>query len=68
MQTVITDPICTSQQSGRTMDHNGNFNASAFLMPAMNETITDFSHRAVVAARVGKQITIPTTAVVLRGG
>ena len=42
---------------GTNNGHNGNFNTSAFLMPAMSETVTDFSHRAVhVAAQVGEEI------------
>ena len=39
---------------GTNNGHNGSFNGSAFLM---NETVVDFSHRAVhVAAQVGKNI------------
>ena len=43
---------------GTNNGHDGSFNSSAFLMPSMKETVTDFSHRAVhVAAQVGKNIT-----------
>jgi feruloyl esterase len=43
---------------GTNNGHDGNFDESAFLMPSMNETVTDFSHRAVhVAAQVGKNLT-----------
>ena len=43
---------------GTNNGHDGNFNAPAFLMPAMRESITDFSHRSIhVAAQVGKKIT-----------
>ena len=43
---------------GTNNGHDGDLNASAFLMPEKNETVKDFSHRAVhVAARVGKKIT-----------
>ena len=43
---------------GTNNGHDGNFDASAFLMPARSETLTDFSHRSIhVAARVGKNIT-----------
>src|SRR5882757_6672141 len=36
----------------------GNFNATSFLMPAMTESVTDFSHRSIhVAAVTGKTLT-----------
>ena len=43
---------------GTNNGHDGNFNAPAFLMPSMGQTLEDFSHRAVhAAAQVGKKIT-----------
>ena len=43
---------------GTNNGHDGLADPSAFLMPAMTETVTDFSHRAVhVAAQVGKKVT-----------
>ena len=43
---------------GTNNGHDGNFNAPAFLMPSMDETVEDFAYRAVhVATQVGKRIT-----------